>query len=93
MELVEEREEKAMVLILICSSCDISFFFFVAVLHGMPGVEPNPPAVEVQSLNHWTTRKVPQVAFLMAAVSPLWLQLLPTPPPAMGPTSAGIPTK
>ena len=68
-----------MVFLLICSSCDISFSF-LAVLYGMPGVEPNPPAVEVQSLNHWTTRKVPQVAFLMAAVSPLWLQFLPTPP-------------
>ena len=24
-----------------------------------PGVEPAPPAVEAQSLNHWTTREVP----------------------------------
>ena len=25
-----------------------------------PGMEHLPPAVEVQSLNHWTTRKIPQ---------------------------------
>ena len=24
-----------------------------------PGIEPSPPAVEAQSLNHWTTRKSP----------------------------------
>ena len=23
-----------------------------------PGIKPKPPAVEVQSLNHWTTREV-----------------------------------
>ena len=25
------------------------------------GLEPMPPAVEAQSLNHWITRKVPQM--------------------------------
>ena len=25
-----------------------------------PGIEPTPPAVEVQGLNHWTAREVPQ---------------------------------
>ena len=24
----------------------------------LPGIRPVPPAVEVQSLNHWTTREV-----------------------------------
>ena len=24
-----------------------------------PGIEPEPPAVEVQSLNHWTAYEVP----------------------------------
>ena len=27
------------------------------------GVKPVPPAVEVQSLNHWTAREVPITAF------------------------------
>ena len=40
-------------------------FFIFAALHGMwdlvpsPGIEPMSPAVEVQSLNHWTAREVP----------------------------------
>ena len=25
----------------------------------LPGIEPMPPAVEAQSLNHWTTGEVP----------------------------------
>ena len=28
-----------------------------------PGMEPMPPAVEMWSLNHWTTREVPVVNF------------------------------
>ena len=28
-------------------------------LRSRPGIEPVPPAVEVQSLNHWTAREVP----------------------------------
>ena len=41
------------------------FFFFLAVQHGMwdlssqPEMEPVLPAVEAQSLNHWTAREVP----------------------------------
>ena len=27
-------------------------------------IEPAPPALEVQSLNHWTSREVPQVSFI-----------------------------
>ena len=40
-------------------------FSFLAMLCSMwillpqPGIEPTPPALEVQSLNHWTTREVP----------------------------------
>ena len=26
-----------------------------------PGIQPMPPAVEAQSLNHWTTNEVPQL--------------------------------
>ena len=29
------------------------------ILVPQPGVEPAPPALEAQSLNHWTTREVP----------------------------------
>ena len=29
------------------------------ILVSQPGVEPMPPAVEVQSLNHWTAREGP----------------------------------
>ena len=45
-------------------------FFFLATLRGMwdlvpwPGIEPVPPALEVQSLNHGTTREVPTSIFL-----------------------------
>ena len=28
-------------------------------LSGQPGIKPVPPALEAQSLNHWTARKVP----------------------------------
>ena len=41
-----------------------SFLFFLAMPGGMwdlpqPEMEPTPPAVEAQSLNHWTTEEVP----------------------------------
>ena len=29
-----------------------------------PGIEPEPPAVEVRSLNHWTSREVPTISIL-----------------------------
>ena len=29
-----------------------------------PGIKPVPPAVEAQSLNHWTTKEVPSLYFL-----------------------------
>ena len=41
------------------------FFFFLAVLHSLgilvpqPGLEPGPSAVKAVSLNHWTSRGVP----------------------------------
>ena len=30
------------------------------ILVPQPGIEPVPPALEAQNLNHWTTRDVPQ---------------------------------
>ena len=48
----------------------MSFFFWphcVArrILVPWPGIKPVPPAVEVQSLNHWTTREVPENVFIL----------------------------
>ena len=41
-----------------------SSFFFGCTACGIsvpwPGIEPVPPAVEARSLNHWTTREVPE---------------------------------
>ena len=47
------------------------FFFFMFWLHltgcrlldPPPRIEPSPPAVETQSLNHWTAREVPSPIF------------------------------
>ena len=33
------------------------------ILVPQPGIEPVPPALEAQSLNHWTAREVPIVSF------------------------------
>ena len=30
------------------------------ILVPQPGIEPMPPEVEAQSLNHWTAREIPQ---------------------------------
>ena len=35
------------------------------ILALLPGMEPVPLAVEVQSLNHWTTREIPAVNVLI----------------------------
>ena len=51
------------------------FFFFglttrhVGVLVPRPWMEPTPPAVEVRSLNFWTTREVPRGGFLTNSIS------------------------
>ena len=48
-----------------------SFFFFCphcvacGILFPWPGMEPELPAVEAQSLNHYTTREVPTLGFLI----------------------------
>ena len=34
-------------------------------LSSLTGIKPAPPAVEARSLNHWATREIPQVAFLI----------------------------
>ena len=39
----------------------LKFFFFFEILVLQPGIEPMPPAVEAQSLNHWTSSEVLKV--------------------------------
>ena len=48
----------------------MAFFFFFClrpaacrILVPQPGIKPMPPAMEAQSLNHWTTRDVPNMAY------------------------------
>ena len=61
----------------------INFFFFLprhtacAILVHRPGIEPMSPALEAQSLNHWTAREVPKAqCFLKKIVFTLfWLQI------------------
>ena len=36
-----------------------------------PGMEPGPPALEVRSLNHWTTREVPYLLFPLMKIGEL----------------------
>ena len=44
-----------------------NFFWLHRAAFGLlvpqPGIEPVPPALEVQSLNHWTAREVPTSTF------------------------------
>ena len=46
-----------------------SFLFFgraaCGILVPQPGIEPVPPALEAQSLNHWSTREVPGAPFYL----------------------------
>ena len=37
------------------------------ILVPRPGIEPMPPALEAQKLNHWTAREVPTISFLFKA--------------------------
>ena len=42
--------------------CLFFFFFDCSMTYDIlaqPGIEPKPPALETQSLNHWTTKEVP----------------------------------
>ena len=59
------------------------FFFFLAIpgtcriLVPWPGIEPESPVLGAQSLNHWTTRKVPHVfLFVCLFVLPIRLFLM-----------------
>ena len=51
-------------------SISLFFFFFwphcaaYGIIVPQPGIEPSPPAVEAQSLTHWTARELPEVLLL-----------------------------
>ena len=52
---------------------DIFFFFWprcaaCGILVPQPGIEPVPPAVEVWSPDHWTTREVPEQSSLVSRI-------------------------
>ena len=42
----------------------VCLFFSLAKLVPQPGIKPASSAVEVQSLNHWITQKVPVFSFI-----------------------------
>ena len=77
----------------------LSFFNFLAMPCSRPGIKPTPPAVEVQSLNHWTTREVPQLHLCLVSihVSTLSVQKctveVPVPPPHLVKVSPLRPSK
>ena len=45
------------------------------ILVPWPGIEPTPPAVEVQNLNHWTTRQISMLSCLKLPYSHYFLKL------------------
>ena len=52
----------------------VNFFFWLhqvecGILVPQPGIKPVPPAVEVQSSNHWTTKEVPELFLLKKSLS------------------------
>ena len=61
------------------------FFFLFFWLHSTacgilvpwPGIEPLPPAVEAQSLNHWTTGEVPVCRFFFDDGHSNWYEVIP----------------
>ena len=56
-----------------------TFFFLIfwprhaacGILVPQPGIKPTPPALEAQSLNHWTAREVLEILFLMLMMDAL----------------------
>ena len=61
-----------------CLQLKVSFSFLTVsrasgILVPQPGIEPKPPAVNVQSPNRWTTRDVPQSILLMQEISSMTL--------------------
>ena len=55
----------------------ILFFLAIpcSILVPWPGIKPSPSTLRVQSLNHWTTRQVPYIRFLIRLFSSVILNL------------------
>ena len=54
-------------LLFLCHPQLLIYFFWPHLivcdnLAPQPGIKPTPPALEAQSLNHWTTREVPVIS-------------------------------
>ena len=66
MTLIEKKKKK--LLSGHCYYSQLFFQFFGYQAYGIsvpqPGIEPTPPAVKVQGLNHWTTSKMPIIFIL-----------------------------
>ena len=60
------KDKKAKRTIEVLEENNLFYFFFLATPHGTwilvpkPGIKPARPEVEVWSLNHWTSREVPE---------------------------------
>ena len=73
-------ELRAVILFCLYTLACFFFFFFNLIfwpfhaacgdLHSPTRIKPMSSAVEVWSLNHWTTRQVPALAFLWVIISP-----------------------
>ena len=57
------------VCVCVFSQCCKSFWLYLLPVCvtsvSQPGIEPVPPALEAQSLNHWTTGEVPRQQIVM----------------------------
>ena len=60
------QENKSVTVSIISPSYSSTIFLAITYEIVVPqsGIEPEPPAVEMQSLNHWTAREIPPAAFL-----------------------------
>ena len=45
------------------------------ILVPQPGIEPMPPALEAWSLNHWTTREVPEMKIYVKKKTCTWMYI------------------
>ena len=67
------NQKKAGVTILISDKTDFLLFWphhaACGILVPQPGIKPVTPAMEVWSLNHWTSREVPKIDFKIKTVT------------------------
>ena len=55
--------------------CFWPHFTACGILVPWPEIEPIPPALEAQSLNHWTAREVPNLLSSLGLLEGVWLAL------------------